>query len=71
MKYNPPFQREKKERLIDLDHLRPQLLRLERHSHRIAALILLMHINGVLIIATHLVRFDELDIACNTCSAEV
>ena len=70
-KYNPPFQRGEKERLIDLDQLRPTLPRLERHSCRIAALVLLVLLNRVLINAPNLVRFDELGSAGSTCSAEV
>ena len=61
----------KKERLIDHDHLRPTLLRLERHSCRIAALVLLVLLNRVQINAPNLVRFDELGSAGSTCSAEV
>ena len=70
-KYSPPFQRGEKERLIDLDHLHPMLPRLERHSCRIAALVLLVLMNRVLINAPNLVRFDELGSAGSTCSAEV
>ena len=55
-KYSPPFQRGEKERLIDIDHLRPKLPRLERHSCRIAALVLLVLLNRVLINAPHLSR---------------
>ena len=47
-KYSPPFQRGEKERLIDLDHLRPTLAGLDRHSCRIAALVLLVLLNRVL-----------------------
>ena len=64
------FQRGKKERYIDLDHLRPTLLRLERHSYRIAALVLLVLMNRVLINAPNLVRFDELGSAGSTCYIE-
>ena len=67
-KYSPPFHRAEKERLIDIDHRRP---RLERHSCRIAALVLLVLLNRVLINAPNLVRFDELGSAGSTCSAEV
>ena len=70
LRYSPPFLREK-ERLIDLDHLRPKLPRVERHICRIAALVLLVLLNRVLINAPNLARLDELDIACSTCSAEV
>ena len=64
------FQREK-ERLIDLDHLRPKLPRVERHICRIVALVLLVLLNRVLISPPNLARLDELDIACSTCPAEV
>ena len=60
-----------KERLIDIDHRRPKLPRLERHSCRIAALVLLVLLNRVQINAPNLVRFDELGSAGSTCSAEV
>ena len=71
LRYSPPFQRGEKERLIDLDHLRPTLRRLERHSCRIAALVLLVLLNRVLINAPNLARFDELGSAGSTCPAEV
>ena len=70
-KYSPPFQRGEKERLIDLDHLRPKLPRLERHSCRIAALVLLVLLNSFLSSGPNLARFDELGSAGSTCSAEV
>ena len=70
-KYNPPFQRGEKERLIDLVHLRPTLPRLERHSCRIAALVLLVLLNRVLMSAPNLARFDEHGSASSTCPAEV
>ena len=70
-KYSPPFQRGEKERLIDLDHLRPQLPRLERHSYYVAALVLLVLLNRVLMSAPNLARLDELGSACSTCPAEV
>ncbi len=70
-KYSPPFQRGEKERLIDLDHLRPKLPRLERHSCRIAALVLLVLVNRVLMSADNLARLDELDIAGSSCPVEV
>ena len=70
-KYNPPFQRGEKERLIDLDQLRPTLPRLERHSYRIAALVLLVLLNRVLISAPNLARLDEHGSAGSTCYIEV
>ena len=70
-KYSPPFQRGEKERLIDLDQLRPTLPRLERHSCRIAALVLLVLLNRVLISAPNLARLEELGSAGSTCYIEV
>ena len=60
-----------KERYIDLDHLRPTLPRLERHSCRIAALVLLVLLNRVLISAPNLARLDEHGSAGSTCYIEV
>ena len=51
-----PVSERKKERLIDIDHLRPTLQRLERHSCRIAALVLLVLLNRVQINAPHHAR---------------
>ena len=70
-KYSPTFQRGEKERLIDIDHLRPKLPRLERHSCRIAALVLLVLLNRVLMSAPNLARLDELGSAGSTCYVEV
>ena len=66
-----PVSEREKERLIDLDHLRPKLPRVERHICRIVALILLVLLNRVLINAPNLARLEELDIAYSTCPAEV
>ena len=52
------FQREK-ERLIDLDHLRPKLPRVERHIYRIVELVLLVHMIGVLINAPNLFAWND------------
>ena len=70
-KYNPPFQRGEKERLIDLDHLRPKLPRVERHICRSVALVLLVLLNRVLISPPNLARFDELGSAGSSCPVEV
>ena len=59
LRYSHMFQRGEKERLIDIDHLRPQLLTLERHNHRIVALVLLVHMIGVLINAPHLFAWND------------
>ena len=66
-----PVSEREKERHIDLDHHRPKLPRLERHSYRIAALVLLVLLNRVLISAPNLARLDEHGSAGSTCSAEV
>ena len=71
LKYSHMFRRGKKEQELDFDHLNPQLLRLEPLSYRIAALVLLVYMNRLLIIARHLARFKELDSSCSTCSVEV
>ena len=65
------FQRGKKSGTSTLIHLRPTLRRLERRSCRIAALVLLVLLNRVLINAPQLARLEELDIACSTCHIEI
>ena len=66
-----PVSEREKERYIDLDHLHPKLQRLERHSYYVAALVLLVLLNRVLISAHNLARFKELDSSCSTCFVEV
>ena len=66
-----PVSEREKERYIDLDHLHPKLQRLERHSYYVAALVLLVLLNRVLMSADNLARLEEHGCACSSCPVEV